>query len=814
MTQEKYGLIIKTNSGGSKQYVGIVGEDDYLQRNAPLDSGSEHFVSLNPVSESVKGEEMMNPRRFERIECVAIPFLLNLKGRRKYKEQHADAELRKDKSEIHKWCRATLEGFHHSKVIIRDAGDAVYCMIYLVNPVIDEKEDFIEKFHGFQKWLLSKYLLTPSKYYSISNNLAWSVRLKESRTLDIFGIPKTKEEVFLTQGGNDFNRFIFEEQAIRQKDEVEEEIEAYNNSIEIETVIKKMAPDSYIRRRVDSTDREIIWIPCPILYCRTGTLEKEAGFCIDPEANEFRDEHSAETGKPLDLINTLIYYQDGGKSDADTVQYLTKAAFSENFKRIRDVLQGETSGVQGVHERKDGYYRKTSRGSWSRITNFVMRVVKKIVIKDSEEMIREIRVDNGIDAKTFAIDSKAMGDISKFKARMQSIGDFFFWGSSVDLTKIFQYISHNDRGVVVIGLRHYGYFIHDKKNYYITNNVLISKHGFATVGRDGVFRVEGEKFCLAMEASLPYSVPPIDMQYLPKKNNEVEGLLDLLLNKIPESRGEKAFILAFGWLFAAPFAGMIRHTCDYRFPFLFLNGMTNEGKSKMGELMTYFSGFTPHNGIDVQDTSATTFKQITTAYNSFPALFDQFELGGLFPEKRREYEDMLKGLYDGSFSYKGSPGGRMRNVIPENACVCMCGEEMAQAAASRNRTVQVHMVKRLQNRDVLLYNDILDHQDQYSLLFSHYIQWMFKNPQLKNTVENLRGHSKTLTARTQGNAADRENKNYSIIVWGQKNLLDFALSMGVITRAERDSRMQKVWDVASKAFLEQMESGPAIESWR
>jgi len=803
----KHGLIVKTEN--TNRYLAIPGEADHLQANHSFNGHGEYFYCVNPVLTKTKGSEIVNPQYFKQVEKVVIPFLLNESARKDYSKRHADAVLRDDRRKIKDWCKTLLQDFHLGEISIRDAGDDVYCIITLPEPVKKDKEEFINKFHGFLSWLSEKYSPSPFNLYSISDSPVWNVRLLSSRNPHIYGIPKTTEETFFLEGGNDFTRFILEERAIKPKDEIEKEIDEYNRMISIETVLKKWAKECFTKSKSDSANKKILWLPCPIAYLRTGQMEDEYNFFINIKENTFRDEHSAQSGSPLDLINTLLHFKKKkGKIEKDFVKYITKEDFIKNKDRIINITQ-ESEEIREILEREDGYYKLVKGKTWVSFTNFTMKLIKKVEVAGVEETKRTFRLRNNREERTIEIDSKTMSDPGRFKTRIQSVGDFFFRGNATDLTTMFELVCQKANIPVVTGIGQYGYFNKNEKHYYITDNLLITKNGFYPIYRDGNFYVDGERFCLSLDPNLPGGVDNIRMEYKPQINDEIKRLLDILLSKIPQSRGNKQFVLAFGWLFATPFAEIIKKEYDYRFPFLFINGMTNEGKSKLGELMTYFSGFVPHSGIDIQDTSATAFKQSICAYNSFPLFFDQFELNKN-PEKRREYEDMLKGLYDASYSNKSSPSGQMRSITPQNVCLCIAGEEMTQSAASRNRTVQIQMSRNQQDRSAELYNTILDNQGRYTLLMSHYIRWIFSQ-NIQKRIDSLRGISKTLILRTQGSEVDREVKNYSVIVWGYKNILDFAEYYGVLTEKEKEGKIGEMWRVVGEAYKEQMQDSEEVK---
>ena len=801
---DKHGLVIRTET--KNEYMPIVPEKDYLLSTPLLNGGSEYFYCINPIVQKAKGEFLVDPAYFKSIEKVAIPFILNENPRDFYSKKHADQKLREARKELVKTCRLLLQDFHLGEIAMRDCGDDMYCITSLLKPIINKsnKEEFLGKYNSFLKWLHNEI---QNELFSVSKDPIWTVRLLGSRNPYMYGYPKTVEESFFTKGGNDFVKFILSEEATKPKDKIDNQIEQYNNQLNIETVIINITRDCYIMSSVDPDDDKILWMPCPITYMRTGQIDDSYSFSIDLSKNTFRDEHCAMEGSPLDLLNTLLYIQKSEKEfDVDFIKAITPEDFKKIKGKIIDIFK-ESNKIKGIQERPDGYYKIISkRRLWEPFTNFTMSIEKKIK-NDNGEIIRIFKLNNGKDTAVVQIDN--IGDTNRFKEKVQAVGDFFFSGNATDLTRMFQLVAQKDTQPFITGINKYGYFNKDGNDYYITDNLIIGKTGFYGIFRDGNFYVDGERFCLSLPRFFPRR-DKICLEYKPIINYEVKQLLDITLNHIPKSRGVKQFVLAFGWLFATPFARIIKQEVDYRFPFLFINGISNEGKSKLGELMAYYSGFVPRSGIDCQDTSATAFKQGVSVYDSFHVSYDQFELNKM-PEKRREYEDMLKGLYDSSQSDKSSPSGQMRTITPENICLSIIGEEMPQSLASRNRSVQIQMARADQDRLPKLYNMILGSQDRYSLVMAHYIRWMFKQKNLRERVKNLLGHSNMLTVRTQGIAVDREVKNFSIIIWGYKNLLDFAEYYEVITEQEKEEKLDEMWDVVCEAFQDQLTFGEEVK---
>lgn len=263
--------------------------------------------------------------------------------------------------------------------------------------------------------------------------------------------------------------------------------------------------------------------------------------------------------------------------------------------------------------------RASGNKSWEEtISNFVMRVIA--THETPEGVRRELEFINsfGKRSQSFTIAPKDMSSSEAFRTFALSKGDFVWRGRLEDLLTIWESeFLMMDEGRYIIESDHLGW--HEKEKIWLFGNVAVKEDGTQIFpDNNGIFWLEKRGIKLVSitvggRNSGPEGIPTL-----------AKGQIDIndILKKLGETIGHNEACMMLGWISAVPFMEEIFQA--YRsFPFFFVTGRWQSGKSTIAEWMTNFFGI-EEAGKSISQTTSVAIQRSLAYYSCLPVYLDEY----------------------------------------------------------------------------------------------------------------------------------------------------------------------------------------------
>lgn len=317
------------------------------------------------------------------------------------------------------------------------------------------------------------------------------------------------------------------------------------------------------------------------------------------------------------------------------------------------------------------------------ISNFVMRVIATHETMDGVKREVEFISEFGQRSGSFSIDAEHMSSNDAFRRFCLDKGGFIWRGSLEDLLTIWESeFLMMDEGRCIVESDHIGWL--EKERLWLFGNVAIREDG--TELRPD----QNNIFWLDKRGIKPV---PINIE----KGSHSEGIPRMhlgvvdaqeILKRLGETIGHNEASVVMGWVAACAYMEEIFQT--YRsFPFLFVTGRWQSGKSTIAEWVTNFFGI-EEAGKSISQTTSVAIQRSLAYYSSLPVYLDEYRNTKDVAYKNGFLRNVYnrqgagKGVKDSSYGLRDA---RVRGTL------IIAGEETPKDGAVLSRCIIVFVAK-------------------------------------------------------------------------------------------------------------------------
>lgn len=254
------------------------------------------------------------------------------------------------------------------------------------------------------------------------------------------------------------------------------------------------------------------------------------------------------------------------------------------------------------------------------ISNFVMKVIATHETPDGVKRELEFVNEFGRRSGSFTISPKDMSSTEAFRSFALSRGDFIWRGSIEDLLTIWESeFLMMDEGRYILESDHLGRV--EREKIWLFGNVAVTDEGKEIrPDQNGIFWLakRGVKpVALATSSGRHLGAEGIPYLYL------TPGLdMKVVREKMTDTIGKNETSVLLGWVTAVAFMEEIFE--QYRsFPFLFITGRWQSGKSTIAEWATNFFGI-ENAGKSISQTTPVAIQRSLSYYSCLPVYLDEY----------------------------------------------------------------------------------------------------------------------------------------------------------------------------------------------
>lgn len=493
-----------------------------------------------------------------------------------------------------------------------------------------------------------------------------------------------------------------------------------------------------------------------------------------------------------------------GKNESDMARVLHDAKPRNEFlkslpKDAHQVVQRKMA--QHFHKSKikrefNRYVASREKGKmrWDEeISNFVIKVV---ATHDTQEGMRrsvEFVSESGKTSGTFTIDPKEMATSEAFRVFCISRGDYIWRGSLEDLLTIWESeFLLQDEGRTIRESDHIGWM--DKEKGWLFQNVFIKEDGELMLpDKDGIFWIEkqGIKPVPLSSDEKRSSTDGIPALYMGQNAIDIKEVHE----KFAESIGYGEASLMVGWITAVAFLEEVFSVCN-SFPFLFVTGQWQSGKSTIAEFVANFFGI-ENAGKAISQTTAVAIQRCLAYYSSLPVYLDEYRNSKEIVQGKNGF---LRNAYNRQSSGKGTKTSyhSVREARVRGTLI-IAGEETPKDGALWSRFITLYISK--QNRQKQHYKWLMSNRFRFS---SHFFTVLKNKKSMTPKFLSAFEEKKEMFVR-QG-LDDRVAFNYAAVVAGYEVVLgqmDLDSLDGLITKTQ-DMQAEFQEERAVAVFLDDL----------
>jgi DNA primase len=413
----------------------------------------------------------------------------------------------------------------------------------------------------------------------------------------------------------------------------------------------------------------------------------------------------------LDLIKVL---QDA-KPRLDFIASLPDEAGRVVHKKVSQRMY-----KSAIRREQNRYIATRAKGKGTQdeiISNFVVNVV---ATHDTQEGIkRELEFTNeqGRKSRPFTIEPDQMSSPDSFKTFCLSLGDYIWRGNPEDLSTLWESeFLMQDEGRVIFESDHVGWV--DKEKTWVFQNIAI-REDMTELRPDGSgvywFEKKGIKpVPLSMEGR---NATMEGVPYL--HTNHTIDIFDVK-NRFADTIGEDQAAVLMGWVNSVVFMEEIFAICN-SFPFLFVTGQFQSGKSTIAEWVMHFFGI-ENSGKAISQTTPVAIQRLLSYHSSLPVFLDEYR-----NTKEVTYKNgFLRNAYNRQSSGKGTKGSSytVRDAKVRGTLV-IAGEETPKDGAVWSRCVTVYVSRHA--RRVNHHKWFVSHKGRFS---AHFLSMIRTKPKM------------------------------------------------------------------------------------
>lgn len=277
--------------------------------------------------------------------------------------------------------------------------------------------------------------------------------------------------------------------------------------------------------------------------------------------------------------------------------------------------------------------------------------------------------------------AKEFSTLQGFQSTVINLG-YSFMGSNADVSEILdKLLEEKNKVAKLLYLHNYAGRYHQNGHDFMVmfQGVLDSVQGFLPYGELGDVTLQDGTIVIA-------PVRTTMQNYFPKYMEPDEQYKDVTPQKFFKEQWYPLFkksgysIISFGWFLGTMFIDEVMENGNLNFyPFLFITGKTNAGKTQFVRIMRRIAGFN-REPIGYDGSTDFSDRHEMQCANALPVWRDEYKNT---PNVKKK-EPTLRGFYDRS----GTPKGTVKLdvvTIPVNGTIMFSGEDMSEDPAAQRR---------------------------------------------------------------------------------------------------------------------------------
>lgn len=336
--------------------------------------------------------------------------------------------------------------------------------------------------------------------------------------------------------------------------------------------------------------------------------------------------------------------------------------------------------------------RRKGTASWDvPISNFVMKIVA--THDTSDGIRREIEFINefGKRSGSFSMPGDCMASPDKFRKFCFDRGDFSWKGSIDDLMSIWESeFLMMDEGRYIVETDQIGWV--DSEKCWVFGNIAITPDGKTlTPDENGVFWMEKR------------GIKPSPLLISSGKNSMAGGIPQLyknagptaeeILEKLAESIGREEASVIMGWAISVAFMEDV-FAYYSSFPFLFVTGRWQSGKSTVAQWVMKFFGI-EQEGMSISQTTPVAIQRSLAYYSSLPVFLDEFRNTKEVTNKN----GFLRNAYNRQSAGKGVRESFGLREAKVRGTLVIAGEETPKDGALLTRCIPIFISRAKRSKD-------------------------------------------------------------------------------------------------------------------
>lgn len=305
------------------------------------------------------------------------------------------------------------------------------------------------------------------------------------------------------------------------------------------------------------------------------------------------------------------------------------------------------------------------------ISNFTIDVVNTVFDNEGiAQRVCQFKSSYG-NSKTIMLPADVMASKTIFNKFCIERGDYVFKGSEEDMKNIWKYIFMNQSGKIIRQIPYFGY--DEETGAWFFENGAYHNDVFYKADDLGVVWISDIGF------QVPESLGGMDPPALSSKENcpvTIAEILDHMGKIVGPARARTVL----GWTLANFFMPEILAKYGI-FPFFFLHGKMESGKSTIANWISSFFGLT-QKGFSMHTSSVVGITRITSQFSMIPVWLEEYRSGDHEIARKNNF---LRGVYDRSTILKGTKVANELKTYTARSTLIISGEETPKDAALNSR---------------------------------------------------------------------------------------------------------------------------------
>lgn len=434
---------------------------------------------------------------------------------------------------------------------------------------------------------------------------------------------------------------------------------------------------------------------------------------------------------------------------------IPKTTVSKNIRQATPVRK-EEERIDKVFEEGEKYMIKTYDADGNpvvkQISNFVVRLRNILIGPEGVERIVQLVNDRGQTSETFALSGEDVALINRFKPACMSRGNFLFEGSPSDLNDLMKLL-FTQKAPFIYQPTQIGYV----DGVWVFSNCGIDGDGnVVPADENGTIWLNNKGYqpskIYVNEGDDTNTLPSFDLAYLAPS----DSLLVNVAETLRDSLGGYEAYMALGWTVASMYSHHLfkRYHC---FPYLFLAGKRQSGKSVLGSWLQRFFGLDIEDGKSIRTSTVVGINRRLAYFSSVPSWYDEYRGGDKNVQSK---EGFLRGVFNRQSADKGIKAAFGLRSERIRGTMLLSGEEVPEDNAMRSRCVILHLSEH--KRNPALFRDMVALTNVFPEIGLH---WM-RDSQNKDMQDAMFSNIAKVSAYLEKMGMDNRTANINAMVAG------------------------------------------------